>query len=348
MAEAAAAPFSPASVDEGLVGLGWDPLWEQAYEQAAAAHATHPSRPGRIMRTHRVGFDVRTPGGREFAVHKAERRDPRAAPATGDWVVVADLPEEPDTIITRVLPRRTAVIRRDPADRALPQVLAANADTVAVVHGADRPVNARRLERQLAVAHGSDARVVIVLTKGDLPQADATARAIEGAVPDEPIVMTSTATGRNLTAAAALIAGNQTLVLLGESGAGKSSLVNAVMGDMALATGGVRAGDAKGRHTTTSRELLAHPTGGAMLDTPGVRAIGLWPDATDLGPVFPEVTRASDDCRFRDCTHHNEPGCAVAKAVSTGLVDPERLHAWHRLVEEIQSTSDQLEQKGWR
>lgn len=130
-----------------------------------------------------------------FAVHNASRRDSRAAPATGDWVAVVDPPEEPDAIVGHVLPRRTALIRRDPADRALPQVLAANADIVAVVHGADRPVNARRLERQLAVAHGSDAQVMIVVTKGDLPQAAETRADVTEAVPHETVVVTAAAAG---------------------------------------------------------------------------------------------------------------------------------------------------------
>lgn len=347
------------TADGGLAGVGFDEGWRSAVDAVVAATvdadadaAGSGHRPGRVVRTHRVGFDVMTPRGREFVVHRARSRDPLTAPATGDWVVVADLADLDEPVIAEVLPRRTALVRRDPADRAAPQVLAANADVVAVVQGADRPVNARRLERQLAVAHGSDAEVVVIVTKGDLPGADDVVTAVADATRGEPVLLTAAATddarARGIDAVDALTDPDRTLVLLGESGAGKSSLVNAVLGHEALAIGGVREGDAKGRHTTTRRELLVLPTGGAMLDTPGVRAVGLWPEGADLDAVFTEVAEAAATCRFRDCTHDVEPGCAVRHAVADGLIDPDRLDAHQRLVEELEATRTQLERKGWR
>lgn len=332
-------------IGQVLEALGWDEGWQAVRD---AADADPAGRLGRVLRTHRVGFDVQTEDGREFCVHKARGRDPMAAPATGDWVVVSDVPDVPEPAIMTVLPRRTAVVRRDPADRAAPQVLAANADVVALVHGADRPVNPRRLERQLALAHGSGARVVIVLTKADLPDAEATRAVLVAAAPGEDVLVTAAAAGAGIDAVDALTGDSDTLVLLGESGAGKSSLVNAVLGHEAVAVGLVREGDHKGRHTTTRRELLALPTGGALLDTPGVRAVGLWPGWADTDAVFTEIAEAAEACRFADCSHDAEPACGVRTAVRDGALDPDRLDAWRVLVAEIAGTAGELQRKGWR
>lgn len=329
-----------------LEGLGWDDGWAGVLADLPGGGGA--GRAGRILRTHRVGFDVQTAAGREFAVTKGRWRNPMTAPATGDWVVLSQVRHITEPVITEVLERRSAVVRRDPADRALPQVLAANAAVVAMVHGADRPVNARRLERQLAVAHGSEAQVVVVLTKADLPEAEEALALITAAAPGEEVLLTAAADGRGIDELDAFTADHRTLVLLGESGAGKSSLVNAVLGHEAVAIGGVREGDSKGRHTTTRRELLALPTGGALLDTPGVRAVGLWPDWTDIDAVFAEIVRTAARCRFGNCTHDREPGCAVGRAVAKGAIDADRLEAWRQLTAELAATAAQVEQKGWR
>jgi ribosome biogenesis GTPase / thiamine phosphate phosphatase len=329
-----------------LEGLGWDDGW------AEAAHAVAPPgadpRPGRVVRTHRIGFDVLTRHGREAVVHRAAGRDPLAAPATGDWVLVHQPPDEPQPVIAAVLERRTALVRRDPADRAAPQVLAANADVVAVVQGADRPVNARRLERQLALAHGSGGEVVVILTKADVEGAADAEAAVRAAAPAARLLVTAAHAGEGVPAVDALTDPRRTLVLLGESGAGKSSLVNAVLGHEVLAIGGVREGDRKGRHTTTRRELVALPTGGALLDTPGVRAVGLWPDATDLDAAFPEVAAAAEACRFADCRHDAEPACGVRAALGAGGIAEDRLQAWLQLAEELEATRTAVERAGWR
>lgn len=330
---------------QGAVELGWDEDWADA---AAAADVEAGWRAGRVSRTHRVGFDVLIDGAKEFAVTKARQRDPMKAPATGDWVLVADVPDIDEPVIVAVLPRRTAVVRRDPADRAAPQVLAANADVVAVAQGADRPINPRRLERQLALSHGSGAEVVVVVTKADLDPDGTVAAEVRRHAVAQRVLVTAADDGRGIDALDALTADNRTLVLLGESGAGKSSLINAVLGHEALAIGGVREGDRKGRHTTTRRTLVPLPTGGAMLDTPGVRAVGLWPDWAGLEDTFPELDEAALECRFRDCGHGKEPGCAVRAAVEAGAVDPDRFEAWAQLLEELRATGEQVERKGWR
>ncbi|MGI9017381.1 MAG: ribosome small subunit-dependent GTPase A [Euzebya sp.] len=339
----------------GLTGLGWDQEWAGAFAAAVADIASagdglvgDTARPGRILSTHRVGFDAVTPSGREFVIHRADRRDPLAAPATGDWVVIADVADVGDPVITTVLPRRTALVRRDPADRAAPQVLAAGIDVVAVVHGADRPVNVRRLERQLVVAHGSGAEVLIIITKCDLPQTTEVRLALGRAAPGQDVLVTAASQGVGIDRVDALTAAGRTVALLGESGAGKSTLVNAVLGYEELATGGVRGGDSKGRHTTTRRELLALPSGGALLDTPGVRAIALWPGFADLDAVFGEISRVADQCRFANCTHQAEPDCGVRVGVDDGSISADRLQAWLGLHAELHDTRTQLQRKAWR
>ncbi|MEE8599591.1 ribosome small subunit-dependent GTPase A [Euzebya tangerina] len=327
--------------------LGFDATWAEDLTTSARAGGARP-RPGRVLRTHRVGFDVATPSGREFTIHQADRRNPLTAPATGDWVVVADLPDVEDPVITTVGTRRTALIRRDPADRAVPQVLAANADVVVVVQGVDRPISARRLERQLVLAHGSGADVVVAVTKADLPDAADAIAAVRDAAPGQQVLVTAAATGEGITDLSALTDGHATVALLGESGAGKSSLLNAVVGEARVDIGGVREGDRRGRHTTTRRELHVLAGGGAVLDTPGVRAIALWPGATGFAETFPRISEATHECRFSDCSHRHEPGCAVIAGLADGTLDPDRVEAWRSLQDEVAETERQLERKDWR
>ena len=249
----------------------------------------------------------------------SQRAQGEIAPVTGDWVEIGDT-EGLGTVIARVLPRRTAVSRRDPAEKDLEQVLASNVDVVAAVLGLDRPVQAGWLERLLVMAIDSGAEPLIVLTKADEADVDTPAFSIVEAVAGSvPVIVTSVVDRTGLDELLARIGAERTLALVGESGVGKSSIVNALVGEERLEVGEVRASDAEGRHTTTARELIRLPgDAGLILDTPGIRTLGLWEAEHALDLVFGDLVELAEQCRFRDCAHRGEPGCAVQAAIDTG------------------------------
>jgi ribosome biogenesis GTPase len=254
-------------------------------------------------------------------------------PVVGDWVVV-----DTDTgAVVGVLDRTSLLRRQDPDGSEQP--LVANLDVLLIACGLDRPVKPGRIQRSTALAWDAGAQPVVVLTKADLADdADAAAAEVAAGNPGVDVVVTSVVDGRGLPELEALAAG-RTIVLLGESGAGKSTLANALVGDDVIATGTVRAGDAKGRHTTTRRELHVLPSGGVLIDTPGIRGVGLWVDPDAVAATFDDVEALAEGCRFNDCAHTGEPGCAVAAAVEAGELAPERLEAWHALRREAESAA---------
>jgi ribosome biogenesis GTPase len=298
---------------------------------------------GRVRRVDRGEVDVVTAAGEVRAVSDRQRAQSAIAPATGDWVVVVDDPDVGWRIET-VLPRSAALVRRDPSEREIDQVLVANVDLVGVVAGVDRPPNVARIERFLVLAEDSGADAVVVLTKTDLCLDAEWETALEQ-IADLTVLHTSTVSGRGLDELHRLIADDHTLVLLGESGAGKSTLVNALLDDEVQATKDVRAGDAKGRHTTTAREMLTVPGGGVLIDTPGMRGVGLWNAESAVAAVFADVTDMAGSCRFSDCRHVSEPDCAVKTAVEAGLIDPLRLQRYLRLRAELDDQAVRLEQQ---
>ena len=245
-------------------------------------------------------------------------------PAVGDWVVL-----EAERAV-RLLPRRTAFVRTQAGRSSAPQVVAANIDLVLVVDALAGPTRARRLERYLAVAWASGATPVVVLTKADLcPDVPAAvAEATEAAVGVE-VLAVSARTGAGLDRLAALLEPGCTAAMVGPSGVGKSSLVNALTGEPVAATSGIRA-DGRGRHTTTARELHLLPGGGLLVDTPGMRELAL-PGEEGVDAVYADVADWAEQCRFRDCEHRTEPGCAVAAAIDRGDLDPARVTAWRKL-----------------
>ncbi|MGH8992910.1 MAG: ribosome small subunit-dependent GTPase A [Acidimicrobiia bacterium] len=253
---------------------------------------------------------------------------------TGDLVTVA--PEDEGWVVSEVAPRASAITRADPDGARAPQVLAANVDLVFVVCGLDRPLRPGRIERSVVLAWESGAEPVLVLTKADLAPDPATAAdEAAAACPGAPVHLTSAHTGLGLDELLARLEGGRTAALMGESGAGKSSLVNALTGEEILPTGAVRTGDAKGRHTTTTRHLVVLPGGGAIIDTPGLRQLGLWSGEEGLAAAFADVESLAAGCRFRDCAHEGEPGCAVAEAVENGNLPARRLAGYVKLRREL-------------
>ena len=258
----------------------------------------------------------------------------------GDWCTVVGTPGAGDTVayaLDRVLPRRTALVRQSSGSRVESQALAANIDTVMVVIPLDRPVLRRQIERFLALAWESGAQPVIALTKTDtvdengVRAALAEVTVVSGAI---RVLLVSAVTGAGMGAVSALVPPGATAALLGTSGSGKSSLVNALMRAEVVQTGDVRQGDNKGRHTTTWRELVAVPGGGAMIDTPGLRELGMWVDEEGIDAAFSDISGLASDCRFNDCAHLSEPGCAVLAAVEGGSLGADRLESYHKLLAE--------------
>ncbi len=309
---------------EGLAALGWD-------EERARETEGRAGPPGRVVRQDRGWVQVVTADG---VVAARTRADRVGTPVVGDWVLLAD-DEQADVEVAEVLERRSALRRADPVGEG-EQVLAANVDAVLIVAGLDRPVKAGRIHRAAAQAWDAGARPTIVLTKADLvDDPDAVLAEVEAEHPGADVVVVSARTGRGVPALRERLVGD-TVVLIGESGAGKSSLLNALAGTEVAATGDVRETDAKGRHTTTRRELHRLPGGGIVVDTPGIRAMGMYAEPHAVDAAFPDIEELSADCRFGDCTHDHEPGCAVLAAVEAGSLAGTRLDAYRQLQAEAE------------
>lgn len=317
-----------------LASLGWDAHF------AAAIRPLGLVRPGRVARVDRGVCTVLCPEGTVRAslggaVLCAAAGDPARLPCAGDWIALRTWPDGRVTA-EAVLPRRTAIVRRTAGKGAVGQVLAANVDTAAVVEPMDPAPDVRRIERLLALAWESGARPMVVLTKSDrAADPTAVARQIADAAPGVSVVPVSAQRGDGLDVLRPLVAAGLTLGLLGRSGAGKSTLVNALAGAMVMATQTIRRADGKGRHTTTYRALIPLPGGGAVLDTPGVRAVGLLDAGTGLNAAFSDVVELAAACRFADCAHDGEPGCAVRAALEAGELTVPRWESWLKLQREV-------------
>ena len=302
----------------------------------------------RVIRVDRGECDVITSAGRVRVLSDSQRAQDEVAPVTGDWVWIDD-EDGLGSVITEVFDRRTSVSRRDPAERDLEQVLAANADAIAVVHGLDRPLPPGRLERLLVVAYTSGADPLVILTKSDDRVDDETEGIVRSVARDVPVLVTSVEDGTGLDELRSHIGTGRTLALVGASGVGKSSLVNALVGSELLEIGEVRSSDAKGRHTTTARELVLLPDDvGLLLDTPGIRAIGLWEAENALDLVFGDLEDLAAECRFGDCAHAAEPGCAIAAGVADGGVDSRRVERYRDLVAELAAQREREEERDRR
>jgi ribosome biogenesis GTPase / thiamine phosphate phosphatase len=265
-------------------------------------------------------------------------RHPGSRPTVGDWLAIA-APDRPDgfAVIHGVLPRRSQLVRRAAGRRDDAQIVAANVDTFLIVTSANRDANPRRLERYLTAVWDSGAAPVIVVNKRDLcgPGAlDAALAELAAVAPGVPIAAVSAVSGAGLDALAPHVGPGRTIALIGSSGVGKSSLVNRLLGRDEQDVRPIDAED-RGRHATTRRQLFALPSGGLVIDTPGMRELGLVDDAGGLDDAFAEVSELAARCRFRDCRHRGEPGCAVDAAIAAGALDPARRDAQHKLAREL-------------
>lgn len=309
--------------NSALLPLGWNDHWSALLPEHTC--------PARVLRHDGAALLVAADDGVR-SIGLSTRLDPE--PTVGDWLALGD-----DDMALAVLPRDSLLQRRD-VDDDRGQALAANVDIVLITCGLDRPVKPRRLDRSITIARDAGATPIIVLTKSAADVAALDPATIDIEHPDIRIIVTSALEGVGIDELREVIAGS-TAVLLGESGAGKSTLTNALLGWDAAATGTVRDGDAKGRHTTSSRQLhvLNGSGGGVVIDTPGIRAVGLWTDSDAVDATFADIQALAETCRFSDCRHETEPGCAVQQALADGELSGERHAAWRRLRREVEAAA---------
>lgn len=316
-----------------LPGLGWDEATAAAFEEAVA-DAPFVLLPGRVGRVDRGRVTVHTADGPLPAlVRLGAGTELEDQPTTGDWV---GLERRPDGDVVRVVvPRRGSITRRVAGGRSDGQVMAANLERVLIAMPFETKVNLSAIERYLVVAWESGAQPVVVLTKADLGfDPDATRAEVEAAAPGADVLVVSAETSEGIEELTAALA-EGTTALVGQSGAGKSTLVNTLAGIPLQAVADTRQ-DGKGRHTTTARELIPLPDGGVLIDTPGLRTIGLHDDGEGLALTFPDVEELVEQCRFTDCAHETEPGCAIREALADGRLDERRWGSWQKLQREAE------------
>ena len=318
-----------------LGDLGWDDRFAAAFD----ALGDRGLIPARVGIEHNHFYRVLTSRGERMAQAAGRLRHHAAGqddlPAVGDWVAIRVDRHDGSATIHAILPRRSSFSRKAAGDPTARQVVAANVDVVLVVAGLDGDFSARRIERYLVAAADSGARPVVVLNKADLEEHVALRVAeIRKTAPDVPIHPTCCKTGSGLEALARYLEPGRTLALLGSSGVGKSTIMNGLLGESRQKTQAVRSADSRGRHTTIHRELIAAPRGGIIIDTPGMRELQLWDSDRALEDAFAEIDALAADCRFRDCRHRQEPGCAVRAAVRAGTLPAIRLTHYLRLEDE--------------
>ena len=338
-----------------LTALGWDDALAEEFEP----HRRAGLIPGRVSIQHRGAYDVLTAEG-ELRCDVAgrlydEAASPADLPAVGDWVAVAARPEEAAGTVQAVLARRTKFSRKTAWQASEEQVLAANVDVALIVTSLNEDMNLRRLERYLTLAWESGATPVLVLTKADLADdVPAVVAEVESVAFGAAVHAISSVTGEGLDELRAHLRPGVTAALLGSSGVGKSTLVNTLVGEELLETREIRE-DGKGRHTTTRRELIQLPGGALVIDTPGMREVQLWIADDGLEEAFSDVTELFEHCRFSDCAHESEPGCAVKEAIANGTLAPERWESYLKLQRELAHLDRRLdkraqaeERKRWR
>jgi ribosome biogenesis GTPase len=331
---------------ELLTRLGWNMRLDEAF----APHAAAGLLPGRVALEHTHIYRVLTDSG-ELLARVAGRLRHQASnradfPSVGDWVAVEPAPQGGDARIVALLPRRSRFSRRAAGDPTEEQVVAANIDTVFLVAGLDGDFNPRRIERYLLVAWESGAAPVIVLNKADVADdPDAMAERVRAVAGGAPVHAISCRAPGDVDILRQYLGVGQTGALLGSSGVGKSTIVNRIIGHDLLRTQDVRESDSRGRHTSAARQLVLLPGAGVLIDTPGMREIQLWETGEALAGAFADLEALAGGCRFRDCRHRQEPGCAVRAAVESGAMSAGRLESYHKLQDEQAYHARQADQR---
>lgn len=335
-AGSASAAAASAAAEAGLTAWGWDEGWAGAF----AASGTTGLAPGRVIAQHR-GLWLLATGDEESPAsltgrfrHMVEDGD---LPAVGDWVGCVQ-PAHGEARIDAILPRRSVFVRREAGSRVAAQVVAANIDVLFVATSLNGDLNPRRLERYVVMGRESGAEPVVLLTKADLsPDGEARAERLsnELRVSVVAVVALSARTGQGVDSVARWFRAGRTLALVGSSGVGKSTLLNRFAGEELMATREIREDDSRGRHTTSHRELFRLPGGALMLDTPGMRELGLWDAEDGVDKTFADLADLASRCRFADCSHRLEPGCAIHAAVAAGRLDQGRVKSYRRLFHEL-------------
>lgn len=329
-----------------LKSLGWNQTFEESFKPFEILNLV----PGRISIEHKGLYNVLTEHGEllgeitgKIRFNATGRHD---FPAVGDWVAVQAIPQEGKAYIHNILPRKSKFSRKAAGHTTDEQIVATNVDTVFLVNALNQDFNLRRLERYLLMAWESGATPVIVLSKADLCEdVQKYMDEVETIAFGVPTFAVSAEKGTGLEALSSYISEGETVALLGSSGVGKSTLVNKLFGSEILKTNTIRDEDGKGKHTTTHRELLVLEGGGILIDTPGMRELQLWEGDNSLSHSFQDVEGFAEKCRFRDCTHHNEPGCGVQAAIETGELNKERYNSYLKLQRELAYFARKEDQK---
>jgi len=323
--------------------------WRDDLDEAFAPYAAQGLDPARVVSQHRGVWELASEQG-ELDAEPAGRLRHEAAspvdfPAVGDWVAVAPPAGSGRGRIEAVLPRRSAFLRRAAGEQEVEQVVAANVDVVLLLTALTEDFNVRRLERYLTLAWESGAEPVVVLSKADLARDLPSLLAeVDSVAIGVPVHTVSARTGEGVDELRSYLTEGRTVALLGSSGVGKSTLVNALLGEERQAVQGLR-NDGRGRHTTVRRELIPVPGGGLLLDTPGMRELQLWDSDEGVERTFEDITSLAAQCRFNDCAHETEPDCAIREALADGTLDPERLKAYHKLQRELAAVAARADRR---